>query len=235
MHTSWETSESAEAYSRETAAAQWKPMGYPEVFRSLDLTGGDDRPLLDFGCGPGFVAHYAAEEYGRNVIAVDVSGSMIEYATAHYDHPLVSYREVPISGGLDFLASEEIGACMSCFVFMQMPSTELQVDACRQIRRVLTPGGRFAMLNTHPGSVGVQFSTLRNGEAGRAYLPGDPMVTSLRTANGSLTLRDFFWRVEDYAHAMEAGGFRDVAIEHLPPPPSDPTPHPQFLLLSGRA
>ncbi|TVP35647.1 hypothetical protein A3L22_30500 [Streptomyces griseus subsp. griseus] len=237
MHTDWETSESAEDYSRNTAAAQWEPMGYPAVFRSLALATTDSDnapPILDYGCGPGFVDRHVAEKYGRRVIAVDISSSMIDLARSQHSHPLVTYRHVPDSQ-LDFLGDKEIGGCMSCFVLMQMADSDTQVEICRRIRRTLAPGAMLAVLNTHPDSVGIQFATLRNGEPDRVYQPGDPMTTVLTTDKGVLRLQDYYWRVTDYVHALEAAGFHEVTVEHLPPPPADPTPHPQFLLVRGTA
>ncbi|WP_229403259.1 class I SAM-dependent methyltransferase [Micromonospora okii] len=236
MHTEWETGESAQDYSHNVEAADWRIMGYPAVFAALGLSANANAhdTVIDYGCGPGFVARHVAETFGRTVVGVDTSGSMIRLAAREYAHRRVTYRRIE-PGSLSFLPDSSAGGCLSCYVFMQMPDRLSMATACTEIRRVLRPGAPFAMLNTNPDSVGVQFATLRNGEPGRAYAPGDPMTTVLRTDQGTLTLRDYYWRVDDYVDAVASAGFHDLAVEHLPPPTTDPTPRSQFLLIRAQA
>ncbi|MEU8787257.1 class I SAM-dependent methyltransferase [Streptomyces sp. NPDC048637] len=234
MHTNWETSSSAQDYSHSVEAADWQTMGYPAVFDVLGLGKVGKGTVIDYGCGPGFVAQHVAAAFDHPVLAVDTSKSMVNLAAQKHPHSRVNHQHIA-SGRMSFLPDSSAGACMSCFVFMQIADRRAMLEACKEIQRVLRPNAVFAMLNTDPDSVGIQFKTLRNGEPDRTYASGDPMTTVLATEHGELTLRDYYWSVDDYATVVTDAGFRDVEVIHLPPPAGDSTPHPQFLLVHGTA
>ena len=50
-------------------------------------------------------------------------------------------------------------AAMSCFVFIVLPSREQLRAIAAEVWRVLRPGGRFTVLDSHPDHVGMRFST----------------------------------------------------------------------------
>ncbi|MCP2170479.1 class I SAM-dependent methyltransferase [Goodfellowiella coeruleoviolacea] len=237
MPTDWNAANAADEYLAAADALDWLDLGYRLVFDALDLDHPQPGPVLDYGCGPGQVARYVADTYGHQVIAVDVAPAMLDQAAAH-PHPLVRLHRVT-DQALPFLADGTVAAALSCFVFVEQAHRSTQVAISREVRRVLRPGGRFAVLTTHPDSAGIPFSYFQFGEPGRSYQPGDAMTTRITTAQGSLVLQDYFWPVEVYRSALTEAGFVDVSCQApVPPHPAlgrETTPHPPVLLVTGTA
>jgi ubiquinone/menaquinone biosynthesis C-methylase UbiE len=189
-------------------------LGYPFALRALGV-GGPDAPetLLDYGCGPGKVAHRVAHEYGLRVIAVDPSPEMLSIAARRHSHPRIAYHQLQ-DHRLEFLAEGSVDAAMACFVFLTLPSrTQLRAIAA-EVWRVLRPGGRFVILDPHYTHVGMQFSTFRSGEPGVTYHDGDPRVAHLLMTNGEwLELPDYFWSARTYREILAEVGFTDLRTD----------------------
>jgi hypothetical protein len=134
-------------------------LGYPFALRALGI-GSPNPPktLLDYGCGPGRVANRIARSYDIRIIAVDPSAEMLAIASQRYRHPLITCRQVR-NNRLDFLPDGGMDAAMSCFVFIVLSSREQLRAIAGEVWRVLRPGGRFVVLDPHPDSVGIRFST----------------------------------------------------------------------------
>ncbi len=190
-------------------------LGYPFALRALGI-GGPDPPktLLDYGCGPGRAADRIARSYDIRVIAVDPSAEMLAIASQRYHHPLITYRQIH-GNRLDFLPDGSMDAAMSCFVFVVLPSREQLRAIAAEVWRVLRPGGRFAVLDPHPESVGIRFSTgLLRGNPEVAYHDGDPLVARLLLTNGEwLELSDYFWSTRTYHEVLAEVGFTDLRVE----------------------
>jgi len=190
-------------------------LGYPFALRALGI-GSPNPPktLLDYGCGPGRAANRIARGYDIRIIAVDPSAEMLAIASQRYRHPLITYRQTQ-DNRLDFLPDGSMDAAMSCFVFIVLPSREQLRAIAAEVWRVLRPGGRFAILDPHPDSVGIRFSTgLLRGKPGVAYRDGDPLVARLLLTNGEwLELSDYFWSARTYQEVLAEVGFTDLRVE----------------------
>src|ERR687896_766474 len=122
-----------------------RTVGYPALFRELGLGGPGVSTLLDYGCGPGWIALEIAERYDVEITAVDIAPEMLRLARAR-PHPRVRHRLLDASG-LDFLAPSSIDAAMCCFVFSNVAElTELRriTDAGVRGVRALRPRATLA-------------------------------------------------------------------------------------------
>lgn len=184
-------------------------LGYPFVFEALQL----DRAasVLDYGCGPGKVARRVVERCDARVVAVDPSPRMLEIATARRPHERIEYRLLDgqrIPGAPD----ASVDAAMCCYVFINVASLDTIRAIAAEVRRVVRPGGRFAVLDTNPDTTGVEFSTFRSGEPGRRYATGEQREVVLTTPDGELVLLDYHWPKEVYVDVLAGAGFRSVDI-----------------------
>ena len=139
---------------------------------------------------------------------------MLAIASQRYRHPRITYRQIRDSQ-LDFLTDGSMNAAMSCFVFIVLPSREQLRAIAAEVWRVLRPGGRFAVLDPHPDSVGIRFSNgLLRGEPEAAYEDADPLVARLLLTNGKwLELSDYFWSARTYHEVLAEVGFTDLQVE----------------------
>jgi ubiquinone/menaquinone biosynthesis C-methylase UbiE len=96
--------------------------------------------VLEIGSGAGRITRMLSSTFAH-VIATDVSADILEYARAHIAAPNISWQ---VSDG-DHLptADRSVDAVFSCHVFQHFPSNADQLNAFKEIRRVLKPGGTF--------------------------------------------------------------------------------------------
>ncbi|HEX2051530.1 MAG TPA: methyltransferase domain-containing protein [Actinomycetota bacterium] len=182
-------------------------LGYPFVFDALELDRAEN--VLDYGCGPGKVARRVVDRCGARVLAVDRSPRMLEIATSKRAHERIEYRLLD-GQGIPGAPDESIDAAMCCYVFINVPSLDTIRAIAAEVRRVVRPGGRFAVLDTNPDTTGVQFSTFRSGEPGRRYATGEQREVVLTTPEGELVLLDYHWPKEVYVDVLTGAGFRSV-------------------------
>src|SRR5262249_10864037 len=76
--------------------------------------------------------------------------------------------------------------------------------------RVLRPGGRFAVLDVHPDSTGVRFTSFQVGESGHRYHDGEFKPTQLFDGEEALPLTDVHWTAHTMAEVLRNAGFADV-------------------------
>lgn len=182
-------------------------LGYPFVFDALELDGAD--AVLDYGCGPGKVARRVVDRCGARVLAVDRSPRMLEIAASKRAHERIEYRLLD-GQRIPDAPDESIDAAMCCYVFINVPSLDTIRAIAAEVRRVVRPGGRFAVLDTNPDTTGVQFSTFRSGEPGRRYATGEQREVVLTTPEGELVLLDYHWPKEVYVDVLTGAGFHSV-------------------------
>ncbi|WP_435590951.1 class I SAM-dependent methyltransferase [Nocardia sp. bgisy118] len=207
--TAWTSSEVADDFVRWDDTVGWL-LGYPFVFAALRLEQPDVTALLDLGCGPGHVARRVAEEHDVDVHAVDISPAMLAIARTHYRHPRVTCH-LMTGSKLAFLPDASMDAVMSCFVFVCVPERQQLQDMVAEVRRVLRPGGRFALLNAHPGHTGVAFDSFQIGRPGVDYQPGDPMPVRLHRTDGEwMDIVDTYWPGETYHELLHDANFTPV-------------------------
>lgn len=133
-----------------SAAGQWDRLreelfGRSSHLRALAALLDDDRVVADLGCGTGQVAD-AVAPFVRRVVAVDSSREMLQAARARLKgHTNVELRR----GALEQLPLDDqsVDAAVVALVLHHVPDP---AQVCAEVARVLTPGGRFVLLDMLP-------------------------------------------------------------------------------------
>ncbi|MEU3727684.1 class I SAM-dependent methyltransferase [Streptomyces sp. NPDC031705] len=209
----WSGSEGARAFAALEAATDWL-LGYPFVFRELTARIGPGAVLVDYGCGPGAVAGHAARLLGARVVGVDTSPEMLDLARAS-DTGAAEYHLVR-DGRVAALADGSADAVMCSHVLASLPDEEAVLAVFREVRRLLRPGGPFVLLATDPACTGEEYASLRIGDPGAVYAPGQELTVRLRRTDGSWQeVRNHAWPAGLLPGLLELAGFRD-AVQHRP-------------------
>lgn len=212
MNTHWGTSSICSGFEAYRDLPE-ELLGYTWLLRTLESYQGKDQKILDYGCGPGKVAMRLAELGNRRILAVDTSLAMLEIARRHRAHNAIEYRL--IQNGLSFLDAASISAAFACFVFINIGSDKQISEIMSEIYRVLRKGAPFLIVDTNPGTTGIEFSTFRNGDS-RRYRYGEKKREVLHLPNGNdLVLYDYYWPAEMYRRLLRQTGFS--IIEQLEP------------------
>jgi ubiquinone/menaquinone biosynthesis C-methylase UbiE len=134
----------------------WGPIIAPaavQVLDDIEVPAGDPRPfeLLDVGSGTGVLALTALERWpGVRVVAIDSSGRMLDLATeaAGRRSPAFPARLRAVTAGAEQMpiGDGSVDVAVSSFVVQLVPN---RAGALREVRRVLRPGGRFALVTWH--------------------------------------------------------------------------------------
>jgi ubiquinone/menaquinone biosynthesis C-methylase UbiE len=98
-----------------------------------------DMTVLDFGCGPGFVARQAAR-FAKNVVAVDVSAGALACARVLNSVPNLKYVKTNHKD-LAVIASESVDAAIT-FAVLQHLNDEQVAHFLKEFHRVIKPGGK---------------------------------------------------------------------------------------------
>lgn len=195
------------------AATDWL-LGYPFVFRYLARRIDSRHVLVDYGCGPGKVADHAARLLGARVLGVDTSPEML--ALARSSGTAVAAYHLVEDGRTVGLADGSADAVMCNHVLASLPTEEAVLAVFREIRRILRPGAPFVLLTTDPACSGTEYASLRIGDPGKAYGPGEELSVRLRRTDGTWQMmRNYAWPVGMYPALLERAGFRDVS-RHRP-------------------
>ncbi|WP_405834503.1 class I SAM-dependent methyltransferase [Streptomyces sp. NBC_00105] len=209
----WSGREGARAFAALEAATDWL-LGYPFVFRALSRRIGPGAVLVDYGCGPGRVADRAARQLGARVIGVDTSPEMLALARA--SATAVAEYHLVEDGRVTGLADGCADAAMCNHVLASLPTEDAVLDVFTEIRRLLRPDAPLVLLSTDPACNGTEYASLRVGEPGEVYGPGDELTVRLRRTDGSWQeMRNHAWPVGYYPGLLERAGFRDV-VQHRP-------------------
>ncbi|WP_327411725.1 class I SAM-dependent methyltransferase [Streptomyces sp. NBC_01233] len=209
----WSGRDGARAFAAVEPATDWL-LGYPFVFRALSRRIGPGAVLVDYGCGPGKVADRAARQLGARVIGVDTSPEMLALARA--SATAVSEYHLVEDGRVAGLADGCADAVMCNHVLASLPTEDEVLDVFTEIRRLLRPDAPFVLLTTDPACNGTEYASLRIGEPGEVYGPGDELTVRLRRTDGSWQeMRNHAWPVGYYQGLLERAGFRDV-VQHRP-------------------
>ncbi|GGS22861.1 methyltransferase UbiE [Streptomyces nojiriensis] len=209
----WSGREGARAFAAVEAATDWL-LGYPFVFRALARRIGAGEVLVDYGCGPGKVADEAARRLGARVLGVDTSPEMLALARA--SATAVAEYHLVEDGRVTGLPDGCADAVMCNHVLASLPTEEAVLGVFTEIRRLLRPGAPFVLLATDPACSGTEYASLRIGDPGAVYGPGDELTVRLRRTDGSWQeVRNHAWPVAVLPALLERAGFRD-AVQYRP-------------------
>jgi SAM-dependent methyltransferase len=116
---------------------------------------GDERVILDFGCGPGRFTSDLADMIRGRAIGVDPIRSLLDLAPRHpeVDYLVMSEGQIP-------LASDSIDAVWICLVLGGIHGRTLEATAS-EIHRVLRPAGLLFLVENTTGGRGNDFWAFR--------------------------------------------------------------------------
>lgn len=112
---------------------------YERVFKSAL---GDSRTVLDYGCGPGFLAKVAARDR-QKVYAVDISTGALACGKVINADPVIEFLEATESG-LAKVVDSSVDAVMSLAVAQHLTDDVLSM-VLGNCARKLKPGGTLAL------------------------------------------------------------------------------------------
>ncbi|MFG2143177.1 class I SAM-dependent methyltransferase [Streptomyces sp. NPDC048696] len=211
----WAGHDGAEAFAAVDAASDWL-LGYPFVFRAVARGSREGGVLLDFGCGPGQVADEAARALGMRIIGVDASPDMLILARDQ-GTPDAEYHLVA-DGRVGELPDACADAAMCNHVLASLPDEATLLEVFGEIHRLLRPGAPLALLSTDPSCAGIEYASLKVGEPGVTYRPGEPLTVRLRRTDGTWqSVRNYAWPVGVFPPLLERVGFTEVGQHHPTP------------------
>lgn len=214
MQTLWEEEEVSHDFDRYDDWLEWL-LGYPYVFEAIGCGNGPIKKILDYGCGPGKVCKKLAEINDGFILGVDESKEMLKIAEQTRKNKAVTYKYVE-NDSLNYIDSCSFDASMLCFVLLNIGRIDQLKRILAENFRVLKPGGVCSILETHPKSIGIKFSTFLNGEPHKTYSDGDARKAWLYLPQGdSLDLEGYFWSLELYRELLLDVGFSEVT--HVSP------------------
>ncbi|MEV3950589.1 class I SAM-dependent methyltransferase [Streptomyces halstedii] len=207
----WRETGLASAYATRFDTSAARVFGYPFVLEALAVPN-PPHTVVDFGCGPGTAAALAADQWNCRVYAVDSSQAMLELGRHAHPNPLIDFRHVA-PGVLAFLPDASVDAVMCTLVMATIQDVDMMVRLIAEAHRVLSPGGRFAILEGHPDGVGIEYSMKRPIPGHEPARPGDPWPVQLKTTAGPwLDVTDYYWDLPTYLRILEDVGFQDLAV-----------------------
>jgi ubiquinone/menaquinone biosynthesis C-methylase UbiE len=183
----------ADMYERAVVPAVFDRYARDLVERARPI-GPSDR-ILDLGCGTGIVARVLRERLGgaATIVGIDVSPPMIEKARSiapEIDFRVGDAMALPFEeGSFDLVIAQE--------VLQFVPD---RLAALREVRRVLSPGGRFLASTWRPRSEQPLHHAL--GLVAERHL-------------GKSNDRRFSLDGPELEHALAEAGFTDIRLERV--------------------
>jgi SAM-dependent methyltransferase len=170
-------------------------------------------PVGDVGCGPGHVAAHLAG-LGCDMVGFDLSPAMIDIARRRA--PQLAFRAASM---LDLpVADGAWGGAVAMYSIIHL-STEERRAACREMARVIQPGGTV-MIAFHISDA--------------AHQPGDA-VDEEEFLGQRIQLTMHFLRPDDVAADLSATGFTEQARLVRDPDPAVEYPSRRCYLITRRA
>ncbi len=180
----------AGSYDRlRTSGGQWQALA-DRTLASL----GTPRRLLDVGSGTGRFAVYAAEQLGARVWAIEPSAAMLEQARARPGGERVGWRQASIEK-LPF----KDGWFDAAHLHLVMHLVRDRTVAIDQLGRILSPGGRLAIMSFHRD----HFERFYLND----YFPSIPAIDLARFPDPAALVEE-----------LRAAAFTDAAVERISVP-----------------
>ncbi len=197
-------------------------LGYPYVYEALGLTHTQEGGTwLDYGCGPGKVAARFAKDSKHFFYAVDESESMIDIANQVRSNPFVDYKLIK-DNDLPFIPDNSLNGAMLCFVLLNLKSRLMIETILSTILHKLKPGAPCVILDTHPDSTGLSFTTFQSGLPNAGYHDSDTRPAWLFLPDRrKLVLEGCYWSQEAYLGMCKNSGYININLQapilkHLP-------------------
>lgn len=108
-----------------------------EILKRFSQEIGEKRPVWDFGCGPGQTTKYL-KNHGIEISGLDLSEKILEQARTI--HPEIHFRKGNILE-LEF-ENNSIAGAVAFYAIVHFTEEQVRI-ACREVFRVLQPGGIF--------------------------------------------------------------------------------------------
>jgi ubiquinone/menaquinone biosynthesis C-methylase UbiE len=108
-----------------------------EILHRFSQEIGDRRPVWDFGCGPGQTTEYL-KNLGIEISGLDLSEKILEQARTI--HPEIHFQKGDILE-LEF-ENDLIAGAVAFYTIVHFTEEQVEI-ACREVFRVLQPGGIF--------------------------------------------------------------------------------------------
>lgn len=184
----------AKGYSK-SSILQWTAA--MSVIDNINWSG--DEKILDIGCGDGKITAHIAENCTKSaVVGIDVSESMIRFASTHYNqqkHNNLIFFQAD-AAHLPFEQQFDVAVSFSTLHWVLD-----QESALESIYRALVPGGKTYIVTYAPAPM----NTVRMGEslmATEKWASFFPDYTRLRV----------YFTQQEYADLMCKAGFTDIVV-----------------------
>jgi SAM-dependent methyltransferase len=188
--------------------------------------------VLDAGCGPGVYSQWLADR-GADVIAVDVSPTMIELAKKRVGDK-ATFRQAELGKALDFIRDEEIDIVLSA---LAMDYVEDWGIVFQEFMRVLVPTGHLVFSAGHPFADFLRYRSENYFKTERVEMEwtgfGTPVVVpSYRRSLGSVLnpMLKAGFRLETLIEPRPTEEFRKVDPEGF----DDLSRRPGFICIRAR-
>lgn len=168
-----------------------------EIIDSIPLM--ESERILDIGSGDGKVTAFLAEKIAKgSILGVDISQSMIDFATSHY--PQINYPNLSFQKGdaAELLFENQFDRVVSFSTLHWVLDQKKTLDA---IHRALVPGG-MVCIHTYgksPMNVTSVGDVLVHTEKWAPYFP-------------SYSKQRVFFTEQEYQSLLEEAGFRQVQV-----------------------
>lgn len=192
----------------ETFTLPWRRyLEVPTVLRLLgDLTG---RSVLDLGSGSGWHCAKLVRLGAREVVGLEVSSGMVDYAGKHHSHPRIEYLLGDIPAQLHGHFDTVISVCVFGYA-----STRDQLDGLfRTAATALRPGGRFLAIGLHPDHHGDPDYYAPYGfriHPAGSRSDGTQVTLEIRFGEHDAALGVTYWSHDALAAALRSAGFLDI-------------------------
>jgi ubiquinone/menaquinone biosynthesis C-methylase UbiE len=131
--------------------AQVKILGPKELKRFVQFGLTDGMRILDLGCGPGFMAEQLLIHFpNSHVTCVDIDEGLLEYNRKRHENWITSGRLTVLHEWANDtkLPSESFDFVLSRLLFQHLRSTNLVDPVCKEVYRLLKPGGLFVVVDS---------------------------------------------------------------------------------------